>query len=280
MKKTAIPYLYIGKHYSMKNFSAIIVDDEKNIREAISLMMAGYCPEIVIRGTAASAAEARELLKKYSVDIILLDISMPWEDGFDLLNSIEREKYGVIFITAFEEYALLALKANAIDYLLKPVNPIELRQAVTKAISHLERRNINAEELNAYHNSLDQLNRMVRLEDGKIETVTVDTGDHLHTLTVSQLMYLQADGNDSILHLSGLEKIVSAITIAEFDQMLDKRIFFRIHQSTIINLNFLRGYSSGENCFAELSDNTRLSISRSRMDEFQKTVELLSKPSP
>jgi len=129
----------------MQYYNALIVDDEKNIREALKLLLEEYCPEIKVCGTAASAREGRELLKTKEVDFIFLDISMPGEDGFAFLKSISRENYGIIFVTAYQEYALKALKANAIDYLLKPVNAIELREAVTKAIQYFELRRDRAE---------------------------------------------------------------------------------------------------------------------------------------
>ena len=110
----------------MKQYRAIIIDDERNIREALTLLLREYCPEIKVCGSAVSAQEGRELLKKHEVDFIFLDISMPKEDGFAFLRSIPKENYGIIFITAYQEYALKALKASAIDYLLKPVNANEL----------------------------------------------------------------------------------------------------------------------------------------------------------
>jgi two-component system LytT family response regulator len=122
----------------MKNYNAIIIDDEPKVREGIRLMLAQYCPEIRLCGSAESAAEGRELLKANKIDLIFLDISMPEEDGFAFLKSIPKENYGIIFITAYEEYALKAIKASAIDYLLKPVNALELKETVSKAIKYFE----------------------------------------------------------------------------------------------------------------------------------------------
>lgn len=107
----------------MQPYRAIIVDDERHVRDALDLLLKQFCPEIQLVGFAASAEEGRKLLSDIEVDFIFLDICMPKEDGFTFLKSIPRNIYGVIFVTAFEEYALRAFKANAIDYLLKPVNP-------------------------------------------------------------------------------------------------------------------------------------------------------------
>jgi len=141
----------------MKEYAAIIIDDEKNIREALVILLGQYCPEIHVCGTAASASEGRKLLDSEDVDFIFLDISMPREDGFAFLRSIPGNNYGVIFATAHQEFALRALKANAIDYLLKPINPFELKEAVNKAISYHELRLNHKEVREVYHQSLDNL---------------------------------------------------------------------------------------------------------------------------
>ncbi|MBK7172727.1 MAG: response regulator [Bacteroidales bacterium] len=114
----------------MRSYYAIIVEDEKNVREALLELLTQNCPQIKVCGMAGSAGEARVLLKKNQVDFIFLDIAMPNEDGFVFLNSIPKEKYGVIFTTAYHEFVLRALRANAVDYLLKPIDSGELREAV------------------------------------------------------------------------------------------------------------------------------------------------------
>jgi len=143
----------------MQPYRAIIVDDERHVRDAMELLLEQYCPEIILVGAASSAAEGRELLKSNKVDFIFLDISMPHEDGFAFLRSIPKDNYIVVFVTAFEEYALRALKANAIDYLLKPVNPEELCEAVKKAIQYYELRTKKATIRSIYNESLDNLHQ-------------------------------------------------------------------------------------------------------------------------
>jgi two-component system LytT family response regulator len=261
----------------MKKYNAIIIDDEKNIREALELMLGQYCPEIQLCGSAASAAEGRELLNQHEVDFIFLDISMPKEDGFAFLRSIEKEKYGIIFVTAYQEYALRALKANAIDYLLKPVNPFELQEAVAKAIQYHELRKSKADIRNIYHESLDNLHDQIHSEKQHIEKITIAEQFGFRIVKVADLMYLEADSNYTILHLSGLDKIVATRSLGEFEKILEHPSFFRIHKSTIINLNFLKAYSSYEGNFAELTDGTRLSISRRKLNEFREAVRNFSK---
>ena len=261
----------------MKQYRAIIIDDERNVREALGIMLAEHCPEINVCCTAASASMGRELLKTEVVDFIFLDISMPKEDGFAFLKSIPKENYGIIFVTAYEEYALRALKANAIDYLLKPVNKLELLEAVNKAIKYHELRKSKAAYRSIYHESLDNLNDQVSSGRKYIEKITIAEQLGFRMVKVSELMYLQADSNYTILHLSGLDKIVATRSLGEFEKMLENPVFFRIHKSTIINMEYLKGYSSYQGNFAELTDGTRLSISRRKLNDFREAVVHISR---
>jgi len=261
----------------MKYYSAIIIDDERNIREALELLLKQYCLDIELIGSAASAEEGRALLNIHQVDFIFLDISMPKEDGFAFLTTIPKENYGIIFVTAYQEYALRALKASAIDYLLKPVNPIELRDAVSKAVQYLEFRQNKEDVKKVYQESLDNLHENIRSENRPITKITVAEQFGFRVLNVADIMYLEADSNYTIIHLSGLNKIVATRTMGDFEKILDTPEFFRIHKSTIINMNFLKAYSSYQGDFAELNDGTRLSISRRKMSEFSEALSHLAK---
>jgi two-component system LytT family response regulator len=256
----------------MNKFNAIIIDDEKNIREALSILLEQYCPEINVCGLASSAAEGRELLENNHVDLIFLDISMPKEDGFAFLRSIPSNNYGVIFATAFQEHALKALKANAIDYLLKPVNPFELQEAVRKAIEHHELRKNYSEIRDVYEKSLHNLLENFQSKERQVASITITDQFGFRLVNLSELMYLQADNNYTVLHLTG-ERVVTATKIlGEFEKILESPEFYRIHKSTIINLNFLAGYSSFQGNFAEMRNGTRLDISRRKVHEFRDKV--------
>jgi two-component system, LytTR family, response regulator len=257
----------------MKEYRAIIIDDEEDVREALRLMLEQNCPEIRICGLAASAAEGREALRQQKIDFIFLDISMPRENGFDFLRSIPRENYGVIFVTAFEEYAIRAFKANAIDYLLKPVNPLELKDAVAKAIQYHEMRKMKEEVRSIYQESLQNLEQQVLSKSFRPDKITIAEKYGFRVVNVAEIMYLEAYINYTILHLSGLDKIIATRSLIEFENLLAGPLFFRIHKSAIINLNYLKAYSKYEGNFAELNDGTKLTISRRRVNEFREAVE-------
>ncbi len=261
----------------MTKYNAIIIDDELNVRQTLEILVRQNCPEIQLVGSAQSAEAGRQLLKAFNVHLIFLDISMPNENGFDFIASIQKENYAIVFTTAYEEYALKAIKANAIDYLLKPINPLELKDAVSKAVSYLNMRVQKTEIQKIYSESLENLLQQVKGEKNQSNKITVVEKFGFRIVEVNTIRHLEADSNYTIIHLSGLEKIVSSKSLGEFEKVLDSEIFFRIHKSSIINLNFLKGFSSYQGYFALMDDNTKLAISRRRFNEFREAVELQSK---
>lgn len=257
----------------MKSYNAIIIDDERNVREALTVLLAEHCPQVRLCGSAPSAAVGRELLQISAIDIIFLDISMPKEDGFDFLRSIPKENYGIIFVTAFEEFALNAIKANAIDYLLKPVNPAELQEAVAKAIRYHELRLMKADVRIVYSRSLETLQTQLTEEVPHIESITISDQFGYKIVKVSDLMYLEADSSYTILHFSGLEKIVATRSLSEFEKLLQDHSFFRIHKSIMVNMNYVKVFSTQDGTYAELTDGTRLSVSRRKASEFREALK-------
>jgi two-component system LytT family response regulator len=257
----------------MKRYNAIIIDDERNIREALASLLAQNCPQIYLCGSVGSAFEGRDLLENYKIDIIFLDISMPKEDGFSFLGTIQKENYAIIFITAFQEYALRALKANAIDYLLKPISPIELNEAIAKAIKYHTLRINNLKVQEVYYESLKNLQTHLHITDKPISRITVSEQFGFRMVNISELIYLDADSNYTVLHLSGGNKLVATRNLGEFERIIDNPQFFRIHKSTLVNVNYLKGFSSYEGNYAELIDGTRLLVSRRKVNEFREWVK-------
>lgn len=148
---------------------------------------------------------------------------------------------------------------------------------MTKAIHYFELRQSKSDARTVYHESLENLHDQIQSGGNSLTKITVAEQFGFRMVKVSDLMYLQADSNYTILHLSGLNKIVSTRALGEYEKILDPPHFFRIHKSTIINMNYLQGYSSYEGNFAELNDGTKLSISRRKLIEFREAVKLFSK---
>jgi two-component system LytT family response regulator len=261
----------------MNRYNAIIIDDEDNVRQTLEILIKQVCPEIHLCGSANSAESGRRLLSSNDIQLIFLDISMPRENGFEFLGSIPRENYAIIFTTAYEEYALKAIKANAIDYLLKPIDPDELQEAVKKAVTYLKMRKQTVDVRKVYAESLENLLSQVGDSRQQIRKITIMEKFGFRILDVNTIRYLEADSNYTIIHVSGLEKIISSKTIGEFEKVLDPSTFFRVHKSTIINMNYLKGFSSLQGNYAIMDDNTSLQISRRRFLEFREIIGLHSK---
>jgi len=231
-------------------------------------MLWQHCPQISIVGLASSAAKGRKLIKSYRIHFIFLDIAMPNEDGFAFIDSIESDKYGIIFITAYQEYALSAFKASAIDYLLKPISHIELINAVGKAIRYYEARHLNPGVQFVFEESLSNVRKQMYSRSGFIESITVRDSSGFRVVKLSELIYLRADSNYTVLYLAGNEEVVATNTLGQFEVIINNPFFFRIHRSTIINLEYLKAYYNYQGNFAEISNGTRLSISRRRLSGF------------
>jgi two-component system LytT family response regulator len=261
----------------MKKYRAIIIDDEYHVREAMRQLVEQNCPELTICGSASSASDGRSLIEKEEVDLIFLDISMPGEDGFSFLTTIDSSKYAIIFVTAYHEFALKALKASAVDYLMKPVDHNELKVAVHKAVDYLEVRRVRPKFNEVYSLSMANLKKIISAGNQCVEKITVPDQFGFRIVEVRDIMYMEADGSYTIFHFSGLDKLVVSKPLGEIENLLDGCGFFRIHKSTILNLRFLKGYSSYQGNFAELVDGTKLDISRRKLLEFKDAVGSFTK---
>lgn len=252
--------------------NALIVDDEAPNRDFLKHLITEYCDEVKVVGSAASAADAREVLKKAKVDVIFLDINMPGEDGFEFLNSIDKEDYAVVFVTAYQKYALKALKANALDYLLKPVDISELKEAVRRVEAAWKMRKNNPEVNKIYKQSLNNLRDNITMK-APITRLTIPQQQGFIIIDPMDICYLEADGSYTILHFADLKKQAVSKNIKEFEELLDPDSFFRTHKSAIINLRYLKQYSSVDGHFAIMNDNSKVMISRRRVEDFMNVVE-------
>ncbi len=252
--------------------NSLIVDDELLARKVLSSLITSYCPTVTIVGMADSAESARKLLAQNAIDIIFLDVNMPNESGFDLLDSLDNTLYSVIFVTGNEEFALRALKASAADFLLKPVDIEELKQSIIKAGILREMRFQNKQLNTDYISSLTNLSDSIRNKQN-ISRITLHHLQGFKIISVAEIIYLEADGNYTIFHMQNNEKIVVSKGMGEYEQLLDENIFIRVHKSFIINLFYLKEYSTVDGYFAMLSDGANVIISRRRVDYFLEKVK-------
>jgi len=251
--------------------NALIVDDEEYSRQSLYFLINGHCPEVKIKGIAQSVAEARKMLKSGEIDLVFLDIAMPHEDGFNLLPDLQQANSFVIFTTAFDQYALRALKASAIDYILKPIDINELQNAITKVIN-LKNRNgnghLNSDNIKAQLNSLEENLTDIK----KINKINLPNSNGFQVFNINQIIYVLADSNYSIFHLENNESILVSRHLKEYEEILENSGFSRIHKSTIINLKHLSDYTNKNGLTVKLSDNSEHVVSRRRSSAFLETV--------
>lgn len=236
--------------------NAIIVDDEDFARSSLYFLLQENCPDINIVGIAKSVAEARAILNTTPADVIFLDIAMPNENGFALLDHPAAGKAAIIFATAYDQYALRAIKANALDYILKPIDIEELVLAVNKAVNQKLK---NQEKPSIQ----DHLN-----EKGEVKKLTLPAGSGYKIIDTDEIVCIEADSNYSVFTIISGEKITVSKVLKEFEEILDANTFFRIHKSTIVNFNYIKEYNSKNGLKVILINGIEFQVSRRRAPDF------------
>ncbi len=209
--------------------TCIIVDDEKLARDLLKEYLENY-PDIELLGEAEQGTEAVEKIDKLKPDIVFLDVQMPGMTGFDVLEDIEHEPY-VIFVTAYDQYAIKAFEKNAVDYLLKPLDEERFRNAVNRA---LKRKTLE-------HSSIEDLLSSMKTErKGSYDThIFVQKSEKLFNLPVEEIVYLEASGDYTIITTKA-DQFVSSSGIGKLEEILNPEVFIRVHRSTIVNVNYLK----------------------------------------
>lgn len=249
--------------------NTIIVDDEEFARSSLYFLLQENCEGINISGIAKSVAEARQLLAQHHVDLIFLDIAMPGENGFELIPQVQQHKSHVIFTTAFDQYALRAIKANALDYLLKPIDIDELKTAVEKAARHIA---LNKKEYNR-NESLQNLSVNLS-ERNEIRKISLPNGQGYSLIDIDDIIHIAADSNYSVFYLANKETITVSKVLKEYEEILPDNQFVRIHKSSILNLNYLKEYNSRNGVEAILKNGEKIAVSRRRASDFVEKVKL------
>ncbi len=251
---------------------AIIVDDEEFARSSLFFLLQQNCPDVEITGIARSVAEAREILTHHNVNLFFLDIAMPGGNGFELIAEAQKQQAAVIFTTAYDQYALKAIKANALDYLLKPIDIDELKTAVEKVSRHLAMQTNQLERDERIQNLSNSLaNR------SEIKKLTLPHGQGFKMVDLEDIIHIEADSNYSVFHLSNQDKIAVSKVLREFEEILPSDQFVRIHKSNIINLNYLKEYNSKNGLLVLLKNGESLHVSRRRASDFFDKIKLFTK---
>lgn len=246
--------------------SVLIIDDEELSRETISAIVRQYCEKTTVIGEASSVREGLKAIKELKPDVILLDIQLGDGSGFELLRMAEPVHAFVIFITAYEEYAIKAFKTAALDYLLKPVDIGELQAAIQKAKDQKQRSSIET-QLNILLTNFNQV------AIGSSQKIVLKTNDQMHILSSNEIMHIEAEGNYTKFYLVNRKTILVSKTLKEYEEILDKSIFVRIHQSHIVNMSYASRFDKRNGGFLILKDNTALPVSTRKKDDLIQYLE-------
>ena len=243
----------------------LIVDDEALIRQMIKGILVSKCPEIIVIAEASDIDEAYNIIKDQKPDLVLLDIKMPGGSGFDLLSKLGKIDFKIIFITAYEEFAIKAFEFAAIDYILKPLDPDALFKAIEKAKFAIHA------ELSLQLNTL--LNNISSPSNGEKKLV-LKTSNNIHIVNIDSIIHLESDHNYSVFYINDGRKIVVSKTLREYDDLLEKHDFFRVHKSHLINLKQISRFERANGGTLIMSNESRIPVASRKKESL---LELFDK---
>lgn len=239
----------------------IIIDDEHNASEFLEKMLKRYFPnKFHICKTCDNIDDAVKSIEEHQPDLVFLDIQMPNKNGFELFKEIKEINFEVIFTTAHSEYAIDAIKKSALDYLLKPINYIDLLGAVNRF-----------KQKNKKENQETQLNILIEnIDSGDTahKKIAIATETGFEFVKFNTIIYLEAQNNYAKFHLTSGSNITTSKTLKHFEEILPSELFFRIHKSYLVNMNFIKRFTKGNEQFVELITGQKLPVSIRKKDEF------------
>lgn len=241
----------------MNTINSIIIEDEQNNKDNLIYILEKYCPHVHILTLCSSALEGRQQIIELKPDLVFLDVEMPGGDGFSMLESLPDLNFEIIFVTAFSNYAVKAIKFSALDYILKPIDPIELLKAIDKASKKIDEKIENARMANLVEN---------KYKDGNKKILALPLSDKIEFVEVSNILRCQADGNYTIFHLKNGEKFLISRTLKEYDELLTPFNFLRVHQSHLINLGEVKSFIKTDGGYILMKDGSNITISRQRRE--------------
>ena len=242
---------------------SIIVEDEPHSQKTLANFIRKYCPQLKLVAIAATVSEGIEQINQQKPDLVFMDIDLPDGTGFEIINQLHEPWPSIIFVTAYNQYAVKAFQVSAIDYLLKPVDPELLIKAVEK-VQQTE----NDQQQQSKKVAVFNENRI----SGKLNKMALPTQHGVQLVHIDEIIRLEADGNYTTVFLKDKSKYMVSRKIKEFETLLESMHFFRIHQSHIVNLLLIDRYVKGEGGTVILEDGTQLEVARRRKEAFLKRI--------
>ena len=247
--------------------TAVIIDDEEDGRDAIEIALKKYCPEVNILGTYATPEDGLKGIRQLKPSLVFLDVQMPNMSGFDVLHQLSPINFEVIFVSAYDRYAIKAIKFSALDYLLKPVDIDDLLQAINKVKDRLH----NRSNFFQYQSVLDN----VQSKGGRIEKLAVPSVNGIDFFDTADIIYCKADGSYTTVILKNKQSCMVSKNLKDFENLLTESGFCRVHHSFLINLRHVQKYIKGEGGYVLLTDGHHVDISRRKKEEFIALLDTL-----
>jgi len=240
---------------------ALIIDDEEDCIEGLqNLLVHGYENFVEVLGSAKTVRDGIEAIAVLRPDLVFLDVQIGEKTGFDLLRALPEIDFEIIFTTAFEKFALKAIKFSALDYLLKPIDVDELDIALMKLLNEKSRKNTA--------DKIDLLLQNTQKSDGLFKKIIVPTISGFEFIEIGNIIRCESDSNYTTIYIKDNQKMVVAKTLKDFEDLLSNYSFFRIHNSHLINLTYIRSYNKGKGGSVILTDGTEIEVSSRRKDDF------------
>jgi two-component system LytT family response regulator len=246
------------------NIKGIIIEDELHNRNNLLQLIEKHCPEVEIIGLCASAQEGHESIVNLHPDLIFLDIEMPGENAFTLLNKLPSIDFEIIFVTAFDHYGIQAIKFSALDYILKPIASADLKSAVSKASEKINQKQKNLR----LQNLLENNQRAARNK-----TIALSLADKIEFVEINSIIRCESDSNYTTFHLKNGEELIVCKTLKEYEELLSPYGFLRVHQSHLINLNEIKSFVKSDGGFIKMKTGDSVSISRQRREEVMRVLQ-------
>ncbi len=250
-----------------KVLRTIIIDDEAHVRESLTNMLKLHCPNAKVVGQAEGVKSGLKVIQSYQPDLILLDIKMKDGTGFDLLEQIDNIDFKIIFITAYDQYAIKAFKFSALDYLLKPIESIDLKNAIDKAVK-ASQKEVNT-QLNTLANNL-------QTDDQSKKKIILKTFDNVYLVKVKDIIYAESDGRYTTIYLLSGEQIIVSTTLKHYHEILNDFGFYRVHKSFLINIEHIQRFEKAEGGYVILETNAKVPVASRKREELLKLFERIS----
>ena len=247
----------------MQPIKTLVIDDEANARSAIKNMVQQLKLPVEIIGEAGSAAEGLEKISSLNPELLFLDIQMPGKSGIDLVQEMKRDDIQVIFVTAHQGFAIQALKLSAIDYILKPIDPAELKEAVEKALKQ-KNKPAGSEQLQLFQQALQQLQQP---QQKALQRLALSTSEGILFTDLKDIIWIESLTGYCKFYLQDQKPIIVSKNLKEYEDLLADHHFFRTHQSSVVNLVHIKKYVRGEGGQVWMSNGTEIEVARRRKEE-------------